>query len=336
MSTEAQAAPETGPMTLDQFTAALDAEQAADNAPVEEEDEAPDQENAAAEGGDVEEEAVEATDEGDDEEQEAEAAPIPDPPQSWAKDDHEAWKELTPKAREVVLRREQQNIKAMADVHQKVSQATKTVQALASQTEHIAHLADDTFEKRWQEKSKGPIQWAQLARTMDPLEYQALRADYETEKAERDEAQALAAKQSELARRTFLAEQSQALAEIEPELVDAKDGKTRREKTFAHLAERGFPAEVLQDISALELSIAYDAFRWRESQKAAKAAAALPRKTAPASHAKPVKPAGSGEASPQRNLQALSHKLTNSGKLDDFVALMDAEEAAKAKKPARR
>ena len=106
-------------------------------------------------------------------------------------------------------------------------------------------------------------------------------------------------------------------------------------KTFEHLKERGFPQELFANISALELSVAYDAMRWRESQKAAKAAAAMPRKNIAAPSAKPVKPSAGEAPSPQRTLQGLSQKLTNSGRMDDFVALMDAEEAQRAKKQAR-
>lgn len=341
MTTEAQqAAPETGPMTLDQFTAALDAEQAAASAPAEEEDDAP---APGAEPVEAEAEAPEAEVEEPDaeEEPEAEAAPIPDPPQSWSKEDREAWAELTPKAREVVLKREADRDKAIAGFAQKTSEAVKVIQTLAQQTQDIAHLATTEFERKWGKGEEGEVDWPELARLArqypDQYDFNSTRAAFEAERADLRRANEAAAKQSELAHRTFLAEEGQKLTTLEPELVDAKDGQARRQKTFEHLKERGFPQELFANISALELSVAYDAMRWRESQKAAKAATLVPRKNPAAPAAKAVKPAGSGEAaSPQRTLQGLSQRLTNSGKLDDFVALMDAEEAARARKAPRR
>ena len=103
MSTEqtSPAAAPSGPISLDQFVAEMDAEQAAPAVEdVGEEDDAP-VEAAADEEAPAEIEEPEFEDE-----EEPEAAPIPDPPVSWSKEDREGWAELTPKAREIVLRRE--------------------------------------------------------------------------------------------------------------------------------------------------------------------------------------------------------------------------------------
>ena len=100
--------------------------------------------------------------------------------------------------------------------------------------------------------------------------------------------------------------------------------------------DAGFAPEVLKDISAVELTIAWKAARFDEMEAKAKQAATAPRRNPVAPPTKPIKPAGSGDVSPQRTLQGLSQKLTNSGKLDDFVALMDAEQAQAASKAKRR
>lgn len=294
----------------------------------------PDAENAQGEGDDAELEA-EAEADGEELEAEAEPEPIPDPPQSWSKEDREEWANLTPKAREVVLKREADRDKAIAGFAQKTTEAVKAIQALAARTEEISYLAEDAFEKRWQEKTKGPIQWAQLARQMEPAEYQALRAEYETEKADRDDAAKRATEQSELAHRTFLAEEGQKLTTIEPELADPVKGQERRKATFAHLQERGFPPELFAHISALELSVGYDAMRFRESQKAAKAAAAMPRKNVAAPTPKPIRPGAGSDHSPNRTLQGAMTALAKSGTVDNAIAALQAQRAANAKKGAR-
>lgn len=330
MSTEqtSPAAAPSGPISLDQFVAEMDAEQAAPA--VEDEDDAP-VEAAADDEAPAEIEEPEFEDE-----EEPEAAPIPDPPVSWSKEDREGWAELTPKAREIVLRREADRDKAVSQAVQKASEATKAVQVLSEQTNQIAHLATDAFERKWQEKTQGPIQWAALARQMDPAEYQALRADYEADKVEVERASKAAAEQSQLARSAFLTEEWEKLTKIAPELTDPKEGQARRAKVAEYLVGEGIPGEAVGDASAVEWKIAWKAMRFDMMEAKAKEQSALPRKNPVASSPKPVRPVGSGDASPQRNLQGLSQKLTKSGKLDDFVALMDAEQAQATRKAIRK
>ena len=348
MSTEqtTPAAAPSGPITLDQFVAEMDAAQA--SPAVEEEDEAaaPNPDNAAPEGGDVEEEApeVEAVAEEDEdaeiEEVEEPEAPIPDPPQSWSKEDREAWTELTPKAREVVLRREKDRDAAVSKAMQTASEVTKGLQVLAEQTQSIAHLATSEFERKWGKGEEGNIDWVKLAQLTrdDPYnyDYASTRAEFERERFELKQAQATASQQAELADRTFIAEQTKELQRIAPELLDPKEGKARREKVFSYLTDHGFAPELLKNISAVELKIAWKAARFDEMEAKAKQAATAPRRNPTAPPAKPVRPAGSGDVSPQRNLQGLSQRLSKSGKLDDFVALMDAEQAQAAAKAKRR
>lgn len=342
MTTETQSAPETGPISLDQFASMMTAEQeAAAKPPVEEEEEQPEAEAAAPEGDQVEEPEPEPELEVDAEEEEPEAPtePIPDPPQSWSKEDREGWDALTPKAREVVLRREKERDTAVSQAVQKASEAVKAVQSLSERTNEIAHLAVTDFERRWGKGEEGTVDWVKLAQLTrqypDQYDYASTRAQFEAERTELKRATAEASEQSALAQRAFLADEAQKLATLEPELVDADKGQTRRQKTFDHLEKRGFPKELFPNISALELSVAYDAMRWREAQANAKAAAAVPRKNPTAPASKVVRPSGDGGASPQRNLQALSQKLTKSGKLDDFVNLMNAEEEQRARKARR-
>lgn len=342
MSTEqtTPAAAPSGPITLDQFVAEMDAEQAAPAVEEEDEEQSPGGTTEAL--AETEEEApeVEALAEEDDEEVEEPAAPIPDPPQSWSKEDRDAWAELTPKAREVVLRREKDRDTAVAKAMQTASEVSKGLQALADETTKIAHLATTEFERKWGKGEEGNIDWVQLAHLTrqypDQYDYVSTRAEFERERTDLREAQRQSAHKSELAHRTFIAEQSQELQRIAPELVDPKEGPARRTKVFAYLKDAGFPPEVLKDISAVELKIAWKAARFDEMEAKAKQAATAPRRNPTAPPAKPVRPAGSGDVSPQRNLQGLSQRLTNSGKLDDFVALMDAEQAQAATKAKRR
>lgn len=336
MSITDTAQPEA-PLSVDQLTALFDEEDKADAA-----GEAPKEEEAPEAEAQAEEPEAELEAEADDdleaveEEEEPEVTePIPDPPQSWSKEDREGWEALTPKARETVLRREADRDKAVAKAVQQASETLKFVQELAEKTESLAHLATDAMTQKWG-ANHNKIDWAGIARTRPAEEYLALKAEYDTDIAELSEAARVAGEQRSLARNAFVAEQSKKLAEIEPELMDPEKGAERRGKVYAWLEGEGFPREVLTELSAIELRAAYKAMRFDEMQAKAKAQAALPRKN-PTTTAKPLPKSGGGgaAASLQRPVQAASQRLSKTGKVDDLVALFDAEDAAKARKAGR-
>lgn len=344
MSLNGQAAADDGALSVDAFAASLEPAEAKD----EEEKVASSTEGAGE--GDVEEEPADAAEdeedlhpeepEGDEEE---EGARLP-PPASWAKEDHTAWGELTPAAQAVVARREADRDKAMAQAASKAGQAAAEVKTLSEGYEQVKGFMTnevDRAKKAWVERW-GNVDWVRAARELDPKEYNAYRvqADEEREQIAAYEAHLervaeKAAKASKSAREAFLAEQSTKLAELSPELADPEKGKERRVKTAEYLVKQGFPAEVLADISAAELTIADKARMWDEAQEAAKKQASLPRKN-PVSTAKPV-PSGSSASAPtpQRNAQLANARLAKLGTIDAFVAALDADEAVRTRKARR-
>jgi hypothetical protein len=328
-----------GPLSLDEFVAMENAEA-----------EAPEEESAAETDGELDEE-IEATADDDESEAEAEAEEeepeeIAEPeipaPQSWSKEDAEAWAKLTPEARAIVAKREADRDRAVSQAVQKASEAGKQVIAAAQQLQEFAKLGADAFEQKWQEKTQGPIDWAAALRgARDDAEFDAItrnKALYDAERTEVERAKAAAAERDAEALQTFRAAEVQKLPELAPELCDPKTGLKRVEAVVEFLSTRGF-GDVIARASAVELSIAslaLDGLKYREAQRAAQKQAAIPRKN-PISQAKAVPGStGQGVASPQRTLQAASQKLTKSGSLSDLVELFNAEDAQKARKGARR
>lgn len=323
------------PLSVDQLTALFDQEDKADA-----DGELPKDDAATESPGDETSEDEISDEDGleddpDDEAEEAAAEPIPAPPQSWSKEDRDGWDALTPKARETVLRREADRDRAVAQAVQRASETLRYVQGLAEKTTALAHLANDVVTQKWG-ADHGRINWTELARSQPAQEYLALKAEYDGDVAELNDARRIADEQNAVARNAFLVEQSKKLAEIEPELMDPEKGAERRSKVYAWLEGEGFPREVLTELSAIELRAAYKAMRFDEMQSKAKAQAALPRKN-PTTTAKPLPKSGGGiaAASSQRPIHAASQRLTRSGKIDDLVALFDAEDAAKARKAGR-
>lgn len=343
MSTELNTSPAVepdGPITLDQFAAELVAEQQPDNeaAAQKEEDEEETPEVAEESGA----EELEAEADSDEEEAAATETPEIPPPRSWSAEDRAAWAALTPEARAVVAKREADRDRAVSIAATKVAELGKQVQAYASQVEELAALGASAFAERWGEDTQPPIDWSAAlrgARTDQEFdEITRQKAMYDAERTEVERASRAAAEQSKAAHAAFLAEEGEKLPTLAPELCDPKTGDARRKAVAEFLVARGIEPEALKFASAAELaiaSLALDGLKYREAQKQAKVAAAAPRKNPTVSPAKPVRASGVGDASPQRNLQALSQRLTKSGRLDDFVALELAEQEQKARKKAR-
>jgi len=338
--TEAAPVAPAGPITLDQFAAELTAEQ--EGAPPIEEEEAPAEVEAEAEPeASVEEpEAEEELDlelsEDDIEEEETKEPPKPvaPMPQSWAKEDAELWASLPPAAQLKVQQREADRDRAVALSRQEVAEQNKLLQAFSARLEEIAPKAENAFKQRW-----ANVDWKAIA-AKDAEEgtnnFNLYRAQYEEEAEEVERITREQSLAANLARQKFVQAEAARLAEIAPELADPIKGQERREKVGKFLLENGVPADALANISAVELALARDAMLYREAKKNAALKTSQPKpKAAPAPAPKTISPVSGQPISPQRQLQALNQRLTKSGKLEDFVALMDAEEAVKSKRALR-
>lgn len=341
MTTEPQAAADA-PLSIDAFVGELDKAQ---DAPVNE-----DEDKAEAEAGAEDEAAEEVDAAAEDEEIEAseddeeEEAPRVAPPQSWAKEDHEAWNELTPKAQQVVLKREADRDRAVAEAATKAGKAAADVKGLAERYEVAAKsITDDvtrasqTWNKKW-----GNVDWVRYARenpkayTEDKALADAERQDIIEYANHQRKVQADADAAAELARKAFLSEEWTKLETLSPELTDPAKGKERRKEVIEYLGGQGFTQDVLVDVSAVELTIARKAMLWDSAQKAATKQAQIPRKN-PVSTTKALPSGGAsgGGSTPQRDLQEASRRLTKVGSIDAFVGLLNAEEQARSRKVKR-
>lgn len=341
MTVETQQAPaDSGALSLDQFVSILDAEDAAPETV--ETAEAEDVEQPEGEIEDpVDDVQDEIADEIEDEEEEVEDEPdvpksyerVAQPPQSWSKEDQAIWDQLPPAAQIAVSRREADRDKAVAMSRQEVAEQNKVLQAFSARLDEIEPLATSAFERRW-----GNVDWNAIAEADNEngtQNYNLYKARYEKERDDVERIQREQQAASHVARQRFLQAEAAKLAEIAPQLTDPEKGEERRTKVTHYLLNLGIPAESLRDISAVELSTAHKAMLWDEAQSAAKKAAQQPRKN-PVSQAKAA-PVGGGQGvtSLERSVRTASERLDKSGKLDDLVALFDAQDAAKSRKARR-
>lgn len=217
--------------------------------------------------------------EGLDEDAEAgEGEDIPPAPHSWSKEDAEAWKALTPEAREVVLRREKERDKFVAEAGRKAADQRREVERQA--LEAVAQHADN-YARQLQEYAsvflpqQPDANLLYTGRQEDYLAYQQQDAAYRAAQAQQQQLQqriALSQQQAEQAREQAMSAESQAeaerLREEVPEFFDPDTGPKLRQSLESIGQELGYSAELMSQAGATDILALRKASEWRD--KAAK------------------------------------------------------------------
>lgn len=322
------ASPESGPLSVDAAIASLigePVEDTATEAPIEAaEGEQPEGETSAPE---ETEDGAETPAEGD--EAAGEDGPVKlDAPLYWKPDAKEKFSALDPALQAEILAqegpREEAAAKAKAQAAAEVAAAQKDragVTALAEQLSTFLPQAVQTFQQRW-----GDPDWAKVAQEQGAENAFVLKAQYETEQKQLAQvAHAHQTAQTE-AHKAYVQTEWKQLAQIAPELApdvaDPTKGVDVRQKVTKFLVDRGIPQEAVARISAMEMSLAHDAMRWREAQAALKAPK-TPKAIPAVAQRAPVRPAASvPQSSPQRNASVAANRFAQTRSVDDAVALL--------------
>lgn len=326
-------ATETGPLSFEQAVALAtpqrDPEPTAETAPEAPIEAAEEPNQSEAEATPAEDDASEPAEAGDgDEEAQADEpeAPEVDPPAWWTAEQKARFKELPSDLQAVVQEQERNRERIVSEAKERAAQAEKTAQkeleGVQKLTEHLATFLTDavqTFQSRWGAEEPD---WGQVAEQYGADEAFKLKAQYDREQKTLAQTAQAAQKAQMVAHEATLKQQWEALATVEPELApDVKDptqGAEKRQAVIKHLEGRGVPRDAIPHISAVEMSIAYDAMRWRES--VAKLKAAPPPKPAAPPPRTPVRPAASAPA-PNPTKQALG-RFHAKPDVDNAVALL--------------
>lgn len=275
MSDEAQT-----PMTIDDAAASLlmpedepeRQEPAADEAPVDPDvndlDEAP------------ADEADQPDDEDPDAEQEdgEEEEDIPPPPVSWSKEDAKAWNELTPAARDVVMRREAERDRF---VREKARESATHRQQVENEALNLL-----ATERENQAKALEVLASAYAPRRPDPamlysqdqnvvMEYHRQMAAYEAAAAQHNHVQQAMTQAQQEATQLRQAQDAQAMRQEQerlqdalPEWFDPSVGPKLKAELQSIGAELGYPEELMAQAGANDILALKKAADWRA--KAAK------------------------------------------------------------------
>lgn len=322
--TDQSTSPDGGAMTVDQAIDSLIAppepEQPA--APAEAAVEAvaePDAPSEADPTAEAPSEPDEVNAEGEQEtEMEEPAAPVVDPPSFWDADAKAAFASLTPEQQTIVSDQATKQATEASKAIQKAAERAKTAETQAAKVSDLATglneflpKAVETFKGKWE-----GIDWARWAQE-DPTAYVQGKAQFDVEQMELQQLSAAKEQAEKLAAESFVKAEFEKLPEVAPDLVDAKEGAARRKALASFLIEQGVSHEQLPNISAMEMSLAYDAMRYRQLK-------AAPPKVAPKAPAPAARPpARPGAASPTPNrASTAANRYAQTRSVDDAVALL--------------
>ena len=217
-----------------------------------------------------------------------------------------------------------------AQVEQHWKQAQEVTQAIQAQLQAVPELQEASALVGMYQKAIESIDIAEMQQlaTDDPAKYLAKLAEYNTLNRRLQEAQtkqAETAKQFAESQQRFqqeaLKREREALFKAIPDWRDDAKFKQARGRILAYMAERGFSE---QEVGSLmdhrALLVAYDAARFRESQKALKASAKqLGQKPAVA---KPGAGASKAQIADEQT-KALRQQLKKTGRLEDAAKLFE-------------
>lgn len=276
---------------------------------------------------DDEPEDIEDDADAEDGEAEPEAEPEPEPdaidaPKSWSASEKAKFASLDRESQEIIAARENDRDKTVSKALSEKDRAIKQA------TEQAAHAAADFRAKAEQvvpEALRRMAEWDKLdlvalhdrdpaAATRAALQRDQERADFTKLQADIKDAQ-------NIEYRAHVSKLVEDLPSVVPDLVDPEKGSERVNEVGRFLTGMGIPQDQIAWITAPELSVAYDAMRWRQSQDTArKAVTARPASSPPT---RPVRPAGSAPRSSQQSaVETANRRLTKSGSIDDAVALL--------------
>ena len=217
-----------------------------------------------------------------------------------------------------------------AQVDQHWKQAQEVVQAVTQQLQAVPELQEAQALVSMYQKAIESIDIAEMQQlaTDDPAKYLAKLAEYNTLNRRLSEAQTKAqetAKQFTESQQRFQSEalkrEREALFKAIPDWRDEGKFAQAKSRILGYMAERGFSEQELSSLmDHRALLVAYDAARFRESQKALKASAKnLGKKPAVAKPGASTTPAQANDEQTKK----LREQLKKTGKLDDAAKLFE-------------
>lgn len=252
-----------------------------------------------------------------------------EPPQWWDAEDKAHFLELTPAQQAAVIRNEAKREEVLAKEKGKAADARKAAEAeVANVNNIVAQLnqwlpaAVDKFKSRWGDNPD----WVAVTQEYGAEQATTWKFEHDQELKTLQDAHQSRQQAEQHKQALFLRERTEQLVTACPDLSPDKAGEKAIENQTAlsqHLVKMGATPQRIRQMDALEMSIAWDAYRFRQGQQSL----ATKPKPAPAPQ-RNVAPTGAPSSrSESARAQDLMSKLNRSGRVDDAVAVLNARTA---------
>ena len=328
---------DSGPISLDDAVAALDAAEDAEDAAAEAQEAAPEKPAEAApekipEAAEEPEQKPEG-DEADAEEapaQEEEQAESIDPPRSWNNEDREEFTKLPVEAQKIIARREQERESAISKVHQEGAERRKRAEAEASEfaaykasLDQLLPLAAESIKRMW-----GEPNWTQYADTHGPTEAFKAKVEYDRQLGELQRLFDAQKSAAEIEYRKFIAAESEQLKTVAPDLADPKEGVARLQSAAKFLSDHRIDESRYRYYNAQEWALVYDAMRYRAAKtgiaKQLPKPGAKPQPVAAKKPASAIRPGAAPHAASRNSTVAAAwDRFNKTSSVKDALALLD-------------
>ena len=269
---------------------------------------------------------LETVNEGEQEETEAEGtAPSIDAPHFWPEDAKQHFSSLDPVTQAYVAHQDKLAQAAVTKAQEEVSAKvrTQTAQITHEYQGKLMHLEQSVEVAEALTLAEYGLSDQQLAQAIiqgydaNEVQQYKINRDAHKEKLEALKAQVNQVKEQQFD--SFVKAEQVKLAEIAPDLTD----NATLTQVGKFLADAGRTQEELRHASAADLSLAYDAMRWRNSQ-AALANKPKPKPTPP----KVMKSRGNKSAQPRNAQLAKLKSAADGGDMEAMLAYRKAKRAA--------
>ena len=260
----------------------------------------------------------------DDEEAESENPdePVILAPKSWAAEDRAVFATLPREAQQVIAAREaerdtttQKAVQSAAEARKAADQELASVTGLKAATEQALANAAKTFQGKWDN-----VDWVRWA-AEDPAAYTSGRAQFEAEQSELGRLATVAQAQLQADQRAFASKKMEDLKVLAPELLDPVKGEERVKELEAYLIkEIGVDPSILPTLDAKVIRLALKGMKYERLEAKAKSKA-----TQPLPSARAVRPTAAAQTrTPQRAAEAARNRFSQTGSIDDAVAMLNA------------
>jgi hypothetical protein len=279
----------------------------------------------------------ETANEGEDTAQpEVQLAPI-EPPSFWRPEARDRFRDVPRDLQEIIIQQESTRDAFLSTTTGQLNEKAKAAEAertrlvqLNGQLENLVPQAERTFADKW-----ANVDWVQLTDQLGAEAATKLKFQHDAEQQQLASLKQAQAQTAKVAFDEYVKGEAVKLPSLCPELVDAKEGPARRQSLVKYLSDAGIPAQAIQGVSAMELTIAWKAQQYDLAQAKAKALATAKPQPAKPAVAKPV-PSKPGASVSSQSLQSAA--LTEAEKafnahpsIENSVKLQMAQERARRK-----